>query len=188
MTPPKDQIIRPTGPFEALTQTVKPTKGKFSRIKKDKKQTFMMSTQGHLKELYWRIDEEYNNLIGMDDTPEGDSGIESTFTFAGSDGSEGERKERPKWQQKAAGVWKEESREKEEVEVTGQSGKEVKEQASASSAPAPTPGLTESPEKVGPESPQSFPGEEEIIGEYHFTQAHSRSHVTPPKKMGFIME
>jgi len=88
MTPPKDQIIRPRVLGETLTQAVKPTKGRFSRIKKDKKQTFMMSTKGHLEELYWRINEDYDQILDTDDTPEVDSGVESIFTFAGSEGSE----------------------------------------------------------------------------------------------------
>ena len=86
MTPPK-------------TRTGTSTKRKVSRIDKASKQTFMMSTYGHLQELYERIGEEVENLICMDDTTEGDSGVESgygtetAFTFAGSEGSDTGRKD-----------------------------------------------------------------------------------------------
>ena len=59
----QEEVRKSSGPQEyGMTPPLKAKR--LARIKKDKKSTFMMSCEGHLKELYRRLDHEYNQAHG----------------------------------------------------------------------------------------------------------------------------
>ena len=47
----------------ALDTTTRGKKNKVSRIKKNKKETFLLSCKGHLEHLYARLDEEFDKSL-----------------------------------------------------------------------------------------------------------------------------
>ena len=58
----------------ALGTATAKTKGEVSRIKKNKKDTFLLSCKGHLMDLYARLDQEFDKALSEG---EGDSEVDN---------------------------------------------------------------------------------------------------------------
>ena len=123
----QEVVRKPSGP--QVYDMTPPSKSKrFSRLKKNQKKTYMMSVEGHLKDLYQRLDNEYNQAH---DNPEEDSGIDT--------GSEGDRSSSTSWQQLGA-TWKKTST-GEGARTAVQSGEDSTAQTFAITVPDGPPGL-----------------------------------------------